>query len=154
MKLMRMRMLFGSLLLCLVSPCVLSQSAEPTLRDLDGKEPKKLSVEEVRQLLPGAKMRRVTPRGWVNTWTNDSGGQFVANAFNLTPGVSRSTAGSTSRGKWHISDDGRYCVLIEWAGNYPTEEWCRYVLQTSDGYYLTKSDQVKTEKVYKMEISK
>jgi len=137
----------------LVSPAP-AQQAAPTLRDLDDKNPKTLSAEEIRQLLPGAKMKRVTPSGWVNNWTNEPGGQFVVSAFNPNPGMSRSAGGSSSRGKWHISDDGRYCVLIEWVGNYPTEEWCRYVLQTSDGYYLVKSDKLKTEKVYKMEISK
>ena len=131
-----------------------AQQAAPTLRDLDDKNPKTLSVEEVRQLLPGAKMKRVTPSGWVNTWTNEPEGQFMASAHNPNPGMSRATGGSTSRGKWHISDDGRYCILIEWVGNYPTEEWCRYVLQTSDGYYLVKSGKLKTEKVYKMEIGK
>jgi hypothetical protein len=151
---MQMGVLLGSVSFFLVSASALSQGTEPTLRDLDRKDPKRLSIEEVKQLLPGAKMRRVTPRGWVNTWTNEPDGQFVASAFNPNPGVSRSTGGSSSKGKWHISDDGRYCVLIEWVGNYPTEEWCRYVLQTSDGYYLTRSDQVKTEKVYKMEITK
>jgi hypothetical protein len=139
--------------LLLVSPAP-AQEAVPVLRDLDDKNPKTLTAEEIKQLLPGAKMKRVTPRGWVNTWTNEPGGQFIVSAFNLNPGMSRSTGGSSSRGKWHMSDDGRYCVLIEWVGNYPTEEWCRYVLQTSDGYYLVKSDKLKTEKVYKMEISK
>jgi Protein of unknown function (DUF995) len=60
---------------------------------------------------------------------------------------------STAQGKWHLSDDGRYCVLIEWrsVGN---EEWCRYVLTTSDGYYWVRADNLGTEKVYKFEIVK
>ena len=60
---------------------------------------------------------------------------------------------STASGKWHISDDGRYCILIEWKG-VPTEEWCRYVLETTDGYYVTRSTSVGTERVEKFEIKK
>ena len=44
-------------------------------------------------------------------------------------------------------------LLIEWKG-VPTEEWCRYILQTSDGYYAARSDSVGTERVYKLEIKK
>ncbi len=45
------------------------------------------------------------------------------------------------------------CVLIEWKG-VPTEEWCRYILQTSDDYYSARSDSVGTERVHKLEIKK
>ncbi|RZL89204.1 MAG: hypothetical protein EOP82_20480 [Variovorax sp.] len=67
--------------------------------------------------------------------------------------VGASGRATTAPGKWHISDDGRYCVLIEWKG-VPTEEWCRYILQTTDGYYAVRSDSVGTERVYKLEIKK
>ena len=59
----------------------------------------------------------------------------------------------TARGKWRISDDGRYCVFIEWRG-IPNEEWCRYILQTNDGYYGVNSDSVATARVFKMDIKK
>jgi hypothetical protein len=60
---------------------------------------------------------------------------------------------TTARGKWHISEDGRYCVLIEWKVN-PTEEWCRYIVKAGAEYYATRSDKTGTEKVYKLSISK
>ncbi|MEO6320839.1 MAG: hypothetical protein ABIR56_09165 [Polaromonas sp.] len=66
----------------------------------------------------------------------------------------RATSGrnSTAPGKWHLSDDGRYCIVIEWK-TVETEEWCRLVIKTADGYYTAKSDKTGAEKVYKLDIS-
>lgn len=92
-------------------------------------------------------MRRVTDKGNTHAWSNDADGTFIVSSDN------RATSGrdSTAQGKWHLSDDGRYCVLIDWK-RVNTEEWCRFVIKTLDGYYTTKSDKVATEKVYKFEI--
>ena len=144
--------LIGSISICLLAPGAHAQDAALTVRDLDAQNPKKLTLEDLRQLLPDAKMSRQTAAGWQHSWTNEPGGSFTVSASNLNPGAARS-GGSNAQGKWHISDDGRYCILFEWK-KYPTEEWCRYILQTSDGYYATKSDQTKTEKVYKLGIRK
>ena len=133
-------------------------SAQPqqlVLRDLEGKSLRTLSKDEVTQLMTGAKMARISQRGNQHYWTNDAGGSFVASSDNRGAGAAVRSQGrpATARGKWHISDDGRYCLLIEWTG-VPTEEWCRFVLHTSDGYYMTKSTSVGTENVYKFEITK
>lgn len=149
----RQNALIGFACFCLLVPAATAQEAALTVRDLDGKNPKKLALEELNQLLPGAKMSRLTKSGWQHNWTNEAGGAFIVSAANRNPGAMRSTASSASSGKWHISNDGRYCILIEWKA-YPTEEWCRYVIQTSEGYYLAKSDAVKTEAVYKIDIKK
>jgi len=128
--------------------------ADMVLRDLESKSPRKLSKEEVTDLLTGAKMSRVSGRGNVHYWSNDSGGSFVISSDNRGAGATGSVGRpSTAPGKWHISDDGRYCVLIEWKG-VPTEEWCRYILQTTDGFYAVRSDSVGTERVFKLEIKK
>ncbi len=119
------------------------------LRDLDARGRVTLTKEELSQLLPSAKMSRVTAKGNTNFWKNDSDGTFIISSDN------RDTQGmqSTAPGKWHVSDDGRYCVLIEWKKN-PTEEWCRYILKAGDEYYATRSEKTGTEKVYKLGISK
>ncbi|MEJ8848240.1 DUF995 domain-containing protein [Variovorax rhizosphaerae] len=128
--------------------------SDMVLRDLESKSPRKLSKEEVTELLTGAKMSRISGRGNVHYWSNDPGGSFVISSDNRGAGAVGSVGRpSTSPGKWHISDDGRYCVLIEWKG-VPTEEWCRYILQTTDGYYAVRSDTVGTERVFKLEIKK
>ncbi len=117
-----------------------------TLRDLDGAVV--LSKEELQQLLPGAGMARMTTRGNLHLWKNESGGSFVVSSDNRATSQPQSTA----QGKWHISDDGRYCVLMEWRSG--PEEWCRYLVKAGKTYYSVKSDKVMTEKVFKLEISK
>jgi hypothetical protein len=146
-------------LACWVWVCVggvaIAQTNQTTLRDLEGKSPRKLSKDEVTQLVTGAQMARVSATGSRHFWTNEPGGAFVISSDNMGPGVPERYRGrpSSQAGKWHISDDGRYCVLIEWKA-VPTEEWCRFVLQTSDGYYAVRSDSVGTERAHKLEISK
>jgi hypothetical protein len=132
-----------------------AQTAPLTLRDIADKNPRTLSKDELTQLLPGAKMSRVSASGNNIRWSNDSGGSFVASSDNMGGGGTVIGGGrpSTASGKWHISDDGRYCVLIEWRG-VPTEEWCRYVLETTDGYYMAKSTKVGNETVFKYGIKK
>ncbi|MBP6776368.1 MAG: hypothetical protein KA151_03840 [Piscinibacter sp.] len=124
-------------------------TAQEVLRDLDAQGRVTLSKDELDQLLPGAKMSRTSARGNTNIWSNEPGGSFVVSSDNRDRGGMPTTA----RGKWHISEDGRYCVLIEWKVN-PTEEWCRYIVKAGAEYYATRSDKTGTEKVYKLSISK
>ncbi len=94
-------------------------------------------------------MSRVTAKGSTHVWKNDAGGSFVISSDNRDRGGRNTTA----QGKWHIAEDGRYCVLIEWNVN-PTEEWCRYIVKAGADYYAVKTDKTATEKVYKFVISK
>ena len=126
--------------LTLVSTVAAAQEIA-VLRDLDAQGRATLSKEELSQLLPNAKMSRATGKGNTHFWKNDSDGTFIISSDNRDKQGGRNT---TAQGKWHISEDGRYCVLIEWKVN-PTEEWCRYIV---------KSDKTGTEKVYKLVISK
>ena len=150
-----MKTLFTTAALVAVCGLAAAQPQQMTVRDLADKNPKTLSKDELNALLPAATMVRVTARGNRHEWKNSSGGSFVVSSDNQgsgTPAYAQGRA-STAPGKWHISDDGRYCILIEWKG-VPTEEWCRYVIQTGDGYYMTKSTAVGTEIAYKFEIKK
>ena len=108
-----------------------------------------LAKDELTQLLPGAKMRRYTVQGNAQAWSNDAGGSFVISSDN------RGTQGmnSTANGIWKISDDGRYCLTIEWKRN-PTEDWCRLIVKAGGSYYMSRSDKVETERVYLVEISR
>ncbi len=126
--------------------------APKVFRDLADKNPQKLSLEDLQKLLPGAKMSRLTNSGNTNRWTNDTDGTFIISSDNRSStGAYGASYNSTAPGKWHISEDGRYCVLIDWK-RVDTEEWCRYIYQTSLGYYATKSDKTGTERVYRLEI--
>lgn len=139
---------FAPVSIALVSTLAFGQ-APATLGDLDSQGRVTLSKEELGQLLPKANMSRVTTSGNLQTWQNDADGTFIIRTENKNT-LSKD---STAYGKWHISDDGRYCVLIEWKRN-PTEEWCRYIVKAGGAHYATKSDKHNTEKVYKLEISK
>lgn len=142
----RLCVLVGAL--TLASMPTMAQEAQ-VLRDIDGPDRVTLTKEQLNQLLPGASMGRTTAKGNLHLWKNEPGGSFVVSSDNRT-----STTGmpSTAQGKWQISDDGRYCVLMEWKSG--SEEWCRFIMKTGQGYYSAKSDKAPTEKVYKLTISK
>jgi len=119
------------------------------VRDLQSLSPSTLTREELQQLLPGARLSRVSANGSNQSWSNDSDGTMVVHSDNRMFSSGRSSTSS----KWHISDDGRYCVLIPWKQVNP-EEWCRFVIKTSDGYYMTRMADVGNEKVFKFEIGR
>jgi hypothetical protein len=145
-----MKPLFQALLGLLCVGCSMAWGQEAAvLRDLDSAGRATLTKEELGQLLPGAAMSRVTAKGNTHYWKNDPDGSFIISSDNRDRGGRPSTAS----GKWHISDDGRYCVLIEWK-SIDAEEWCRYIVRSGDAYYGAKSDKTGTEKVYKLSISK
>ena len=129
---------------------VLAQAAEAkVLRDLDAAGRTTLTREELVQLLPGAHMSRISAKGNTHLWKNDSGGSFIISSDNRDRGA----VASTASGKWSISDDGRYCVLVEWK-TIETEEWCRYIVRSGADYYATKSDKTGTERVHKLSINR
>lgn len=119
------------------------------LGDLPAQDRVTLGKDELNQLLPGAKMRRVNNQGSFQAWSNDPSGSFVVSSDN------RGTQGnnSTANGSWKISDDGRYCLTIEWKRN-PLEDWCRLIVKAGGNYYVTRSDKVETERIHLVEISK
>ena len=140
------RFLVASLALAATLACAQEISL---VRDLDAMSRVTLTKDELGQLMPNAKMGRVTGKGSTQIWTNGSDGTFVISSDNRdVQGVN-----TTAQGKWHVSEDGRYCVLIEWKRN-PTEEWCRYILKAGNDYYSARSDKTATERVYKLSISR
>lgn len=139
---------------CLAATSALAD-APAVLGDLDPLSPEKLSKEQLDQLLPGAKMSRVSATtGSTHYWTNDADGTTTVSSDNKSAiGQSfMNRTGVTAPGKWHISPDGRYCVTIEWK-KIPTEDWCRYVFKTTEGYYLSKADHNRAEKVYRFSVN-
>lgn len=135
--------------LALLGTAALAQTPA-VLADLDAAGRATLTKDELTALMPGAKMSRLSGRGNAQFWKNDADGTFVVSTENRERGGGMPT---TAQGKWHIADDGRYCVLIEWKVN-PTEEWCRYIVKSGADYYGTRSDKTGTERVYKIGISK
>lgn len=139
----------ATLVLALSLPLSAFADGPAVVRDLQSLSPVTLTKAELQQFLPGAKMARVSVNGSNQAWSNDSDGTMVVHSDNRMFAGTRSATAS----KWHISDDGRYCVLIPWK-RVPTEEWCRFVIKTGNGYYLAKSFDLGDEKVFKFDISK
>ena len=145
----------SAVLLAVGSLAFASIAGEPAalFGDLGSLNPVRLSKEQLEQLLPGAKMSRKISTGSTHYWTNDSGGTLVISTDGRgRVGTSSLSTPSLSPGKWHISPDGRYCVTIDWQ-KAPTEDWCRYVFETGDGYYASKTDHDLSEKVYRLQIN-
>ncbi|MGF6780629.1 hypothetical protein [Paraburkholderia sp. GAS334] len=94
-------------------------------------DPQKLSKEELQQVIPGSKVNSTSPRGFAHRWTNDASGEFTANWE--TPPGQRPFSGNAP-GKWMITDDGRYCVEIEWP-KLQQEKWCAAVQKTGEGKF-------------------
>ena len=88
-----------------------------------------LSKDELQQIVPGSKVTSTGVSGAQRNWTNDPDGTLIANAS--LPMGKRTT--STARGDWHVSDDGQYCVHIEWKS--VTERWCVPIQKTAEGKY-------------------
>lgn len=138
-------------LVCLIGLAPVPAFAQEVevVRDLDAAGRVTLTRDELQLLLPGATMGRTSPRGYAQFWTNDPDGSFIISSDSRD----KRKRVATAAGKWHISDDGRYCVLIEW-NTMPAEEWCRYILKAGDAFYATRSDKTGTEKVYKLSITR
>lgn len=99
----------------------------------------KLGKDELASLLPGTRAVYVIKGGSTHIWTNETGGKFVASTDAKSISNTGMGGGYSARGSWNVSDDGKYCVNIEWK-RYP-ESWCRSMYRAPDGgYYLTDSD--------------
>lgn len=129
-----------------IVPCVLfalplaAIAQNLVLNDLKSKNAVQLAADELRQLMPGAKVAHRTEIGSLRRWTNEADGKFVASsdAMGHDPGrIGVHAAPSGGKGSWHVGDNGTYCVAIEWARR--SENWCRYIFKVGDKYYGVKS---------------
>lgn len=111
----------------------------------------KLSKDELASFIPGTKAVLAFEGRPIHRWTNEPGGTFVATMDTTEFSLQRNVH-SSAPGRWKISDDGKYCVAIDWARK--TEKWCHFVFRTGDGgYYLSSSD-APDAKRFKIELSK
>jgi hypothetical protein len=99
----------------------------------------KMTKEELLAFLPGTKVTHTSKAGSLRRWTNEPDGKFVASSDNKKYGSAIGSQGGSHPGTWKINDEGKYCIEIEW--KRLTENWCAYVLKSSDGaYYLNVAD--------------
>ena len=125
-------MLHGMAAVILIALSSIAAAQPVTLAEVKAKSAVQLSADELKQLLPGAKVVNRTNAGSTRTWQNDPNGTLVASSDNMgnTGGKARPSSG---RGTWRLSDQGTYCVSIKW--NVQAEDWCRYVFKLGDKYY-------------------
>ncbi|MCM8594996.1 hypothetical protein [Accumulibacter sp.] len=134
--------------LLFVSPLLLAQTPPDKLGDVKAQGGQQLSLDELRALLPGAKVFSFTRAGSTRSWSNDPDGAFVASSDSR----GKMQRPSRGHGTWHIGDNATYCVTIEWSST--TEQWCRYLFRLGDRYYGTKSAVDLSSEAHALEISR
>ena len=127
----RVRWLVPILLLFLASLC---EGQAMTLADAKARNATQLSVIDLKQLMPGAKVVRHTEEGSREVWENKFNGTLVASTdASDSASFGRDVVASSAYGRWGVGEEGRYCVSIEWSS--AAENWCRYIFKLGDKYY-------------------
>jgi hypothetical protein len=104
------------------------------LNDIKAQNGVQLSADELKQLMPNAKVVSYFDKS-TRRWTNEAEGKFVASS-DARRHISR-MAPVTAQGTWHVGDNGTYCVTLEWPQR--SENWCRYIFKVGEKYFGVKS---------------
>src|SRR6266542_1339817 len=95
-------------MLLLFGLCAAAANAQVvTLADVKGKGAVQLSADDLKQLMPGAKVVSRTDAGSTRRWENKADGTFVASSDSA--GKSGRARPSSGNGTWRVADDGRFC---------------------------------------------
>ena len=113
--------------------CGVAYAQVLTLADVKTKNAVQLSADDLKQLMPSAKVVSRTNTGSTRNWENATNGTLVASSDGkgYTQGNTKPGSGS---GTWRVADKGTYCVTIQWSVR-TSEEWCRYIFKAGDKYY-------------------
>lgn len=128
--------------------CTLASGQVLTLAEVKAKSAVQLSADDLKQLLPGAKVVNQIASGSTRRWANNPNGDIAASSDGRGNPTPRVFSGS---GTWKIDDKGAYCVNIRWP--MQTEDWCRYVYKAGDKYY-TFATLEDTARSWEFEISR
>lgn len=142
-----LRPIFASVLLALP---LAAQAGDLLLSDLKAQGGVQLSADELKELMPNAKVVSYYEES-TRRWKNDADGKFVASGDSRRH-ISSSGKSQTAQGTWHVGDNGTYCVTLEWPRR--SESWCRYIFKVGDKYYGVKSIADGTSKAFEFEFSK
>ncbi|HYA37651.1 MAG TPA: DUF995 domain-containing protein [Candidatus Methylomirabilis sp.] len=144
------RFLVVSVLLSLSSA---AQAAELVLNDIKAQNGVQLSADELKQLMPNAKVVSYTGAGSTRYWKNEPNGKFIASSdVRRDPTVPVKGKVANTQGTWHLGDNGTYCVTLEWPRR--TESWCRYIFKVGEKYYGVKTVDDGTATAFEFEFSK
>jgi hypothetical protein len=129
-----------------------AQAESLLLNDLKSQNAVQLTADELKQLMPNAKVVSYYVEGGTSTrrWTNEPDGKFVASS---DTGRDMSIRRSVSaQGTWHVGDNGTYCVTIDWRQR--PENWCRYIFKVGEKYYGVKTVKDGATVAHEFEFSK
>jgi hypothetical protein len=104
---------------------------ELTVADL--KNPQKVTGDELRQVLTGAKVTSRTRHGSTRHWHNNADGKFTASTDSRGFQGAPTAYQTTGAGSWHISPNDQYCVYIDW--KRVDEKWCVFILKADGKFY-------------------
>lgn len=105
-------------------------------------EPVPMSREELLAFLPGTMVTHVNRSGSLRRWTNEADGKFIASTDGKKHGNVLGSGASSAPGTWRVSDEGRYCIQIDWKRD--DEKWCSSIVKGPDGsFYLGKVEDAK-----------
>lgn len=112
--------------------CAAAAAEITTYADVKANGGVQLTTVELNDLMPGAKVISRTQAGSTRTWQNKLDGTLSASSDGrgVTGGKN---AYATGGGTWKISDNGRWCVKIDWPRN--ADDWCRVMFKVGDKYY-------------------
>ncbi|MEJ2455404.1 MAG: DUF995 domain-containing protein [Candidatus Thiodiazotropha sp.] len=109
-------------------------AADMVLNDLKAQNGVQLSTDELKQLLPNAKVVSYYQAS-TRRWNNKSNGKFTASSdARKHDAIGKSVSG---QGTWHIGDNGTFFITIEWPRR--TENWCKYIFKVDEKYYGVNS---------------
>lgn len=137
----------------LVFPMV-AQAESLLLNDIKAQNGVQLTADELKQLMPNAKVVSYSKEGSTRRWTNEPDGKFVAST-DLARDVGlmmRGGSQKSAQGTWHVGDNGTYCVTLEWRGR--SENWCRYIFRVGEKYYGVKTVADGATMAHEFEFSK
>ena len=104
---------------------------ELTVGDL--KDPQKITGDELRQALTGAKVTSRTLHGSTRHWYNNADGKFTASSDSRGYKGRPTAYPTTGTGSWRVSPNDQYCVEIDW--RKVDEKWCVFILKADGKYY-------------------
>jgi hypothetical protein len=128
-----LRSILASVLLTL---SLAAQADGLVLNDLKSQNGVQLSADELKQLMPNAKVTSYHKEGSTRYWTNEPDGKFVASS-DVRRDPSMQMRSATAQGTWHVGENGTYCVTLDWPKR--SENWCRYIFKVGGKYYGVKT---------------
>jgi hypothetical protein len=112
--------------------CASAAAQVSTLGDVKAQGGVRLSAQELRDLMPEAKVVSRTQGGSTRYWHNRPDGTFSATTDGRGQSGGRNLY-ATAEGTWRVTDEGRLCVTIAWPRS--PDNWCRYMFRLDNKYY-------------------